>query len=104
VSARVSQEQVLALMETKLRVREAMTSEPMKSRYPDLYPALEAYLDAFAADMRARAQDEALNDVISVLEQVAARREILPALQGGYSTPQGDLFAELLDALAALLQ
>jgi len=104
VSGRVTQEQVLALVETKLRVREAMTSEPMKSSHPDLYPELEAYLDAFAADQRARAQDEALQDVIRVLEGLAARRETLPALQGGYSTPQGDLFAELLDTLTALLQ
>jgi hypothetical protein len=104
VSERVSAEQVLALVETKLRVREAMTSEPMNSRYPDLYAELEEYLDAFAAEQQARARDTALEDVIAVLDALAARRESLPGLQGGYSTPRQDLFAELLEKLALLLE
>ena len=104
VSKRVSREQVLALVETKLRVREAMTSEPMNSRYPGLYAALEEYLDAFAAEQQARAQDAALEDVIAVLNALAARRENLPGLQGGYSTPRQDLFAELLEKLALLFK
>jgi chromosome segregation ATPase len=104
VSQRLSQEQLLALVETKLRVREAMTSEPMKSRYPDLYAELEEYLDAFAAEQQARAREEALRDVMAVLEGLAARREDLPGLQGGYSTPRGDLFAELLERLSRLLE
>ena len=44
-SARVPQSKVLALVDTKLQVREVLSSEPVKSQYPELYDAMEEYFD-----------------------------------------------------------
>ncbi len=69
--ADASQAQVLALLETKLRVRQALSAEPLASRYPGLYEELEKYLDAYGQEQRQEGQAGALQDAAAVLEGLA---------------------------------
>jgi hypothetical protein len=69
--ADASQAQVLALLETKLRVRQALSAEPLASRYPGLYEELEKYLDAYGQEQRQEGRAGALQDAAGVLEVLA---------------------------------
>ncbi len=68
-----SQAQVLALLETKLRVRQALSAEPLASRYPGLYAELERYLDAYGQEQRQEGLASALQEVSAVLEGLASK-------------------------------
>ena len=70
-SAEASQAQVLALLETKLRVRQALAAEPLASRYPGLYEELERYLDAYGQEQRQEGQAGAWQEAAGVLEGLA---------------------------------
>ena len=70
-TAEASQAQVLALLETKLRVRQALAAEPLASRYPGLYEELEGYLDAYGQEQRQEGQAGAWQEAAGVLEGLA---------------------------------
>jgi hypothetical protein len=100
-----SQAQVLALLETKLRVRQALSAEPLASRYPGLYEELERYLDAYGQEQRQEGQAAALQDVTAVLEGLALRtprldlRRLASAAAGRAREPFARFVARLLEAL-----
>jgi myosin heavy subunit len=100
-----SQAQVLALLEAKLRVRQALSAEPLASRYPGLYEELERYLDAYGREQRQEGQADALQNAAAVLEGLSAKTPRLDArrLKGDYSGAARDSLACFMERLRGLL-
>jgi len=104
-SAGATQAQVLALLETKLRVRQALSTEPLASRYPGLYEELERYLDAYGQEQRQEGLATALQDVATVLEGLSLKtprldvRRLASATAGRARESFSRFVARLLEAL-----
>ena len=105
-SDRVSQQKVLDLVDTKLQVREVLSSESVKSEYPNLYDAMEEYFDTYGKVQTQSGREDALKDAIAVLDELlgTGSRANLASLKSSYSTGDGDLFAQFLAKLEALLE
>ncbi len=99
-----TQAQVLALLETKLRVRQVLSAEPVKSQHPGLYEQLEQYLDAFGREQRQEGQSTVLSDALTVLDSLKGGKADPRRLKGDYSGALGELFARFLEKLRSLLQ
>jgi chromosome segregation ATPase len=99
-----TQAQVLALLETKLRVRQVLSAEPVKSQHPGLYEQLEQYLDAFGREQRQEGQSTVLSDALAVLEGLKAGKADLRRLKGDYTGALSSQFARFLEKLQGLLQ
>jgi chromosome segregation ATPase len=99
-----SQSKVLALLETKLNIREILSSEPVKNLHPGLDEQLEKYLDAFGREQRQEGQSAALSDTLTVLDTLKKGKLDLRRLKGDYSGALGDLFARFLEKLRGLLR
>jgi hypothetical protein len=99
-----TQAQVLALLETKLRVRQVLSSEPVRSQHPGLYEQLEQYLDAFGREQRQEGQSAVLSDALTVLDSLKGGRVDPRRFKGDYGGALGELFARFLEKLQNLLQ
>jgi chromosome segregation ATPase len=104
-SARVSQSKVLDLVDTKLQVREVLSSEPVRSQYPELHDAMEEYFDTYGKVQLQSGQEEALKDINAVLDNLLGRGSAdLSAMKRSYAAAEGDPFAQFLQKLEALLE
>jgi hypothetical protein len=99
-----SQARVLALLETKLRVRKVLSSEPVASQHPGLYEQLEQYFDALGREQRQEGQSTVLSDALTVLDTLKGGRLDPRRLKGDYSGALSDLFARFLEKLQGLLR
>ena len=104
-AARVSQSKVLDLVDTKLQVREVLSSEPVRSQYPELYEAMEEYFDTYGTVQLQSGQEEALKDANAVLDDLLGSGSAdLSAMKRSYAAAEGDPFAKFLQKLEALLE
>jgi chromosome segregation ATPase len=105
-SARVSQAKVLELVDTKLQVREVLSSEPVKSQYPELYDAMEDYFETYGKVQLQSGQEEALKDANAVLDDLLGSGSAdLSAMKKSYAASAGgDPFGRFLQKLEALLE
>jgi chromosome segregation ATPase len=105
-SARVSQAKVLELVDTKLQVREVLSSEPVKSQYPELYDAMEDYFETYGKVQLQSGQEVALQDANAVLDDLLGSGSAdLSAMKKSYAaSADGDPFARFLQKLEALLE
>ncbi len=103
---RVSQQKVLDLVDTKLQVREVLSSDMVRGEYPNLYNAMEEYFDTYGKVQTQSGREDALKDAIAVLDELlgTGSRANLASLKSSYSTGDGDLFAQFLAKLEALLE
>ncbi|UCF99570.1 MAG: hypothetical protein JSV89_08515 [Spirochaetaceae bacterium] len=103
--ARVSQARVLALVDTKLQVREVLSAEPVKSKYPGLYEAMEDYFDTFGMVQLQSGQESALRDANAILDYLLGGGSAnLSAMKRSYAAVEGDPFDQFLQKLEALLK
>jgi colicin import membrane protein len=105
-STAVSQAQILALVDTKIKLREVVGSEPVKGRYPELAKELEDYFAVYGDAQSRQGQEEALKDAITVLDSLLGKAgAVSPAgLAGRYQAAGGDPFGRYLEKLAELLR
>jgi chromosome segregation ATPase len=104
-ATRVSQSKVLDLVDTKLQVREVLSSEPVRSQYPELYDAMEEYFDTYGKVQLQSGQEEALEDANKILDDLLGNGSAdLSAMKRSYGAAQGDPFARFLSKLEALLE
>jgi hypothetical protein len=101
-----SQQELLSLLETKLKVREALASEAVSREYPDLYGAFEGYLSALSAEQQQEGQAAALRDVVAAMEAMAkgGGAQAAQGLAASYRGTPAELFASLLSELEKLLK
>lgn len=105
-SDRVSQQKVLDLVDTKLQVREVLSSDSVKREYPNLYDAMEDYFETYGKVQTQSGQEDALKDAIAVLDDLlgTGSRANLASMKSSYAAGDGDLFAQFLEKLEALLE
>ncbi len=104
-SGRVSQSKVLDLVDTKLQVREVLSSEPVRSQYPELYDAMEEYFNIYGKVQLQSGQEDALEDANAVLDDLLGSGSAnLSAMKNSYAAAEDDPFAQFLRKLEALLE
>lgn len=101
-----AQAQMLALLETKLRVQQVLAAEPARSQHPGLFEQLEKYLDAYGREQRQEGQAAALQDLAALLEGLDQRipRADARRLRGEYSGSARENLTRLLERLRSLLR
>lgn len=63
-------EDVAALLQAKLLLWQIIGSDPIKTKYPELYGTMQKYFDTFASQQRQEGRDAALRDVIALIESL----------------------------------
>jgi hypothetical protein len=93
-------------VDTKLQVREVLSSEPVKSQYPELYDAMEDYFETYGKVQLQSGQEVALQDANAVLDDLLGSGSAdLSAMKKSYAaSADGDPFARFLQKLEALLE
>lgn len=104
--AAVPQARVLELVDTKIKLREVVSSEPVKSQYPSLARDLEDYFEVYGNSQTRVGQEEALRDANAVLDSLLGRGAAPNAasLKGRYYAPAADPFGRYLEKLVELLR
>ena len=106
-SSAEAQEALLALLETKLLLKQVIDSETVRHQYPELYDKTERYFEAFAEEKSKDAQYTTLKDINALLDTLTNRenRENLPEVFKRYEEPsQRELLLRFIDKLQLLLQ
>jgi hypothetical protein len=89
-----------SLLQAKLLLWQIIGTDPIKSKYPELYDTMQRYFDTFASQQRQEGREGALRDVLVLTE----------SLRKGESLPQAvpasdrDSMLRLLDGLESLLR
>ncbi|GEM_PF-1669465 len=112
-----AKEKLLSLLETKIIVKQIVTSGSIRRRYPDLYNKLEDYFDVLAEENRREGQAEVLDHISSLLSYLYVMKSTggTPFSRSIVSNPpkadfiSGDSeettkYIEMLDKLKKLLQ
>lgn len=60
-----------SMLDTKVTLRQVLSSEFVRSQHPDLYHETDAYIGALAAESEARGRREALAEVFSLIDALA---------------------------------
>jgi hypothetical protein len=81
-----SPETLSQLLEAKILMMQIIAAEPVKSQYPELYETIERYFDAFGDEQARGGQSRALQNVISILEQISGEKDYEAR---GCSSPRG---------------
>jgi chromosome segregation ATPase len=63
-----TEDQLLSLLETKLRLNEVLNSSPVRQDYPNLYDNVEAYLRVYGQTFENEGKVTMLQDVITLLQ------------------------------------
>jgi hypothetical protein len=100
-----AQKELLALLETKVLVRQIVSSEPLKSEYPDLAVQLDAFLQAFELEQQQRGKTAALRNMLALLNdlEVSEGNDNLQSFGNGTGSVYRDM-AKLLGVIASLLE
>jgi DNA repair exonuclease SbcCD ATPase subunit len=102
----VPEQELMALLETKLLLKEVLVSEAVRTRYPDLYENTERFLQVFSEVLQREGQLATLRDLNTILgsltEDMAGGADT--GTLGRYSELEvRDLFYKLLDSLRLMV-
>ena len=64
------QEQILDLLETKILLKQVLSSEPVKSQHPELLDQIELYFDVFGDTRKEEGRTAALTEINNLLESL----------------------------------
>jgi hypothetical protein len=89
-----------SLLQAKLLLWQIIGTEPIKSKYPELYETMQKYFDTFALQERQAGRDAALGEVLAVTESLQKGQTKAPV------TPASDRdsMVRLLDGLERLMK
>jgi hypothetical protein len=99
-----SQDALIALLNTKLLIRQALAEESVREEYPDLYRETESVFEAYGELQRIEGRTEALEEIVSLTKQLAEGNEAenLP-LSPAEESRQQELLLQFLENLEELL-
>jgi hypothetical protein len=89
-----------SLLRAKLLLWQIVGSEPIKTRYPELYDTLQRYFATFASQQRQQGRDEALRDLVALTEAIKKGEPLAAPDQAS----EREARARLLEALEGLLR
>jgi uncharacterized protein YgiM (DUF1202 family) len=89
-----------SLLQAKLLLWQIIGTDPIKSKYPELYDTMQKYFDTFASQQRQAGRDEALGEVLALTESLQKGQAKAPP------TPASDRdsMVRLLDGLERLMK
>ncbi|MCK5202093.1 MAG: hypothetical protein KAR21_27260, partial [Spirochaetales bacterium] len=70
-----SQEQILDLLATKVLLKQVLSTEPVKSQYPELLDQIELYFDIFGDTQKKEGRTAILNEINNILESMTPTSE-----------------------------
>ncbi|MBN1686487.1 MAG: hypothetical protein JW852_07515 [Spirochaetales bacterium] len=97
---------VLELLEMKLVLRRVVSSEPIKSEYPDFYDSIERYVESLLQEREAEARLSTLTSLNRLLDTVLSEGQsstVEPQVPF-QTTGERDMFLGLMDRLMKLLK
>ncbi len=89
-----------SLLQAKLLLWQIIGTDPIKSKYPELYDTMQKYFDTFAAQQQQEGRDAALGEVLALTEALQKDKAAAPAAPGS----DRDSMVRLLDELEGLLK
>ena len=108
LSGVTSPETLADLLEAKLLTWQIIGSDPVASRYPELYETMDRYLDTLTEQSLLEGRYAAVEDMITVVDALlngGGTAQVPADLWRRYSyTDQEDLLARLLDKLEKVLE
>jgi hypothetical protein len=89
-----------SLLQAKLLLWQIIGTDPIKSKYPQLYDTMQKYFDTFASQQRQAGKDAALGEVLALTESLQSGQTKAPV------TPASDRdsMVRLLDGLERLMK
>ena len=89
-----------SLLQAKLLLWQIIGTDPIKSKYPQLYDTMQNYFDTFASQQRQEGRDEALGEVLALTETLQKGGTAAHIRPGS----DRDSMVKLLDGLERLLR
>ncbi len=99
-----TQEELLSLLETKVLVRQIVSSDSVRRQHPALYESLEQFFTISAEEQWRQGQEDALQDVNAVLEAVLADNGLDAGELAQRYAGSSDQFTRFLAGLQRLLR
>jgi hypothetical protein len=99
-------EQMVALLDAKVLVRNIISAEPVRSQYPDLYLQLERYFKALSEEQRQEGQRLLLADLINFMENCRNKKSLATIKESwaaAYTQTSHELLLRFLERLQTLL-
>ncbi len=97
---------IASLLRAKLLLWQVLQTEPIKSRYPDLYDSMEAYFETFANQQRQAGREAALMELLTLVEAISGESSAsVDAGASGVLVPtrvEHDILSRLLLSLEKL--
>ena len=101
-SAATAREELIALLQVKVDVRQILLSDAVRAQHPDLASKLDRFLDLTAEVRRAEGRAAAMKDAAAVIDSLAGgttATDVSPLLQKYSDDAQRSSFQKFLDAL-----
>ncbi len=96
---------IISLLNTKLLIKEVLTSNTVKDEYPDLHNKLDMYLDAYGKEKERFGRNMALNEILSIMDTLSDKNQSDPfALLTTNEIEQKELFQLFLSNLKNLIE
>ena len=106
-SADAAQEELIALLQVKVDVRQVLLSDAVRAEHPDLAAKLDRFLDLTAEVRRAEGRAAAMKDAAAVIDSLAGGKgtsDLSSLLRKYNDEQQRSSMQKLLDALRGILR
>ena len=101
----LSREALMAVLNTKLLIRQALAADEVRREYPNLYKETEAVFEAYGEIQRREGRTAVLEEIVSLTGYLAAgESERASALATAEDKRQGELLSRFLSNLEELLR
>jgi hypothetical protein len=100
--APMSSEELTSLLQAKLLVWQIIGTDPVKSKYPQLYDTMQRYFDTFAAQQEEAGRRAGLQSVLSLLDALDGNPQALAAAPQPQTDDDRALLIQILDHMSSL--
>lgn len=106
-ASRSNEAEMLTLIDAKLLVKQIISSEPVRTQYPDLYELLERYFKALSDEQKLEGERLVLADLVNFMENLDNTNKLTTIRKNWsvvYSRPTNELLLQLIDRIQAVIQ
>jgi hypothetical protein len=101
--AQASKEALISLLNTKLLIRQALASNEVRQKYPELYQSADDVFEAYGEEQRREGRTEALRDIVAITDYLTDSPSTELPAETAESARQRELLLQFLENLEELL-
>lgn len=101
--AQASKEALISLLNTKLLIRQALASNEVRQKYPELYQSADDVFEAYGEEQRREGRTEALREMVSITDYLTDSPATEFPAETAKSARQRELLLQFLENLEELL-